>query len=55
MKVPIPKDIYPPRPGKPAYMQRIESWSKGKDGLPHYKRAAPRDRRTQPWKGTSWQ
>jgi arylsulfatase A-like enzyme len=33
--VPVPKDIFPPRPGKPAYMQDIESWLKGDDGQPH--------------------
>ena len=27
---PIPKDIYPPRPGKPDYMQKIEYWVKDK-------------------------
>lgn len=36
-KVPVPKDIYPPRPGKPAYMQNIEFWVKGKDGQPEMK------------------
>ena len=33
-KVAIPVDIYPPRPGKPAYMQKIEHWIKGKNGQP---------------------
>ncbi|MBG89023.1 MAG: sulfatase [Verrucomicrobiales bacterium] len=37
VQVPIPADIYPPRPGKPAYMQEINSWFKGEDGLPQYK------------------
>ena len=37
-QVPIPVDIYPPRPGKPAYMQKIEFWIKGKDGQPLQKR-----------------
>ena len=32
--VPIPADIYPPRPGKPGYMQKIEHWIEGKDGEP---------------------
>jgi len=36
-KVPVPADIYPPRPGKPAYMQRIDSWFQGEDGRPHLK------------------
>ena len=26
MTVPIPKDVYPPRPGKPAYIQKMEHW-----------------------------
>jgi arylsulfatase A-like enzyme len=36
-QVPIPADIYPPRPGKPAYMQKIANWFKGADGQPHLK------------------
>jgi arylsulfatase A-like enzyme len=34
IKVPTPADIYPPRPGKPAYMQKINYWMKGPDGGP---------------------
>lgn len=34
IKVPVPKDIYPPRPGKPAYMQKINFWEKGPTGEP---------------------
>ena len=34
LKVPIPKDIYPPRPGKPAYMQKINFWEPGPSGEP---------------------
>ena len=34
-EVPIPADIYPPREGKPAYLQRPGSWFRGDDGLPH--------------------
>jgi len=37
LKVPEPKDIYPPRPGKPAYMQKIEYWVRGEDGQAHLK------------------
>ena len=37
LKVPAPVNIYPPRPGKPAYIQNIESWVKGEDGQPHLK------------------
>jgi arylsulfatase A-like enzyme len=32
--MPIPADIYPPRPGKPDYMQRIQFWKRGEDGQP---------------------
>ncbi|MEO0447066.1 MAG: sulfatase-like hydrolase/transferase [Verrucomicrobiota bacterium] len=32
--VPIPSDVYPPRPGKPAYIQTMEFWEPGKDGEP---------------------
>ncbi|MEM7011705.1 MAG: sulfatase-like hydrolase/transferase, partial [Verrucomicrobiota bacterium] len=36
--VPIPKDIYPPREGKPAYMQRMNNWVRGEeDGQPQLK------------------
>ena len=34
IKIPTPADIYPPRPGKPAYMQTINFWMEGEDGLP---------------------
>ncbi len=34
IKVPTPKDIYPPRPGKPAYMQKIAFWGKAPSGEP---------------------
>ena len=43
-KVETPKDIYPPRPGKPGYMQEMNTWQPGKDGQPTlrstFKRAA---------------
>ncbi|MBN2291931.1 MAG: sulfatase-like hydrolase/transferase [Pirellulales bacterium] len=32
--VPIPKDIYPPRPDKPRYMKNYCQWKRGKGGLP---------------------
>jgi len=35
--VPVPQDIYPPRPGKPAYMQDVEYWVPGPDGQPEMK------------------
>ena len=34
MQVPIPADIFPPRPGKPGYMQKVESWIPGPNGRP---------------------
>ncbi len=37
VKVPVPADIYPPRPGKPAYMQNVENWIEGEEGRPHLK------------------
>jgi arylsulfatase A-like enzyme len=35
--VPVPEDIYPPRTGKPQYMQEIAQWYRGDDGQPHLK------------------
>lgn len=35
-----PKDIYPPRPGKPAYMQEVAGWEKGPKNEPVLKREA---------------
>ena len=29
-----PKDIFPPRPGKPDWAQRAAHWEKGPDGVP---------------------
>lgn len=34
VEVPVPEDVYPPRPGKPAYMQKIARWVRGDDGRP---------------------
>lgn len=34
VQVPIPADIYPPRPGKPAYMQRMDNWFPDENGVP---------------------
>ena len=39
-KIPIPSDIYPPRPGKPAYMQKIQYWVKDANGEPEMKGGA---------------
>lgn len=38
--IPVPKDVYPPRAGKPAYMQKVEQWVKGSDGKPEMKGGA---------------
>ncbi|MFK8114236.1 MAG: sulfatase-like hydrolase/transferase [Rubripirellula sp.] len=37
VSVPVPADIYPPRAGKPAYMQEVEQWYQGEDGKPRFK------------------
>ncbi len=29
-----PADIYPPRNGKPTYMQKVAAWEQGADGQP---------------------
>ncbi len=34
IEVPAPKDVYPPRPGKPQYVQSMEFWKPGPDGRP---------------------
>lgn len=34
INVPTPKDVYPPRPGKPEYVNKMEYWEKGKKGGP---------------------
>ncbi len=33
-KVPTPADIFPPRPDKPAYLDKTQSWTKGPNGEP---------------------
>ncbi|MCR9119996.1 MAG: sulfatase-like hydrolase/transferase [bacterium] len=38
--VPTPKDIYPPRKGKPSYVQKVEMWVKDKAGNPVMKGGA---------------
>jgi arylsulfatase A-like enzyme len=37
--VPVPADIYPPRPGKPAYAQAIRHWVPDEAGRPRYRRS----------------
>lgn len=44
-ETPTPADIYPPRPGKPAYMQAVETWEPDAEGTPvmrpaHYQKDA---------------
>ncbi len=34
VKVPVPADIYPPRPGKPEYVRKMEFWKPGPKGEP---------------------
>jgi arylsulfatase A-like enzyme len=36
INVPTPKDIYPPRPGKPDWAQTVDFWKKGEDGVPTF-------------------
>ena len=50
-KVPVPADIYPPRPGKPAFMQQIGQWYKADDGLPHLKGSRRSTGQLSPGKG----
>jgi len=37
--IPTPADVYPPRPGKPAYMQAVETWVPDAEGRPVMKEA----------------
>lgn len=34
LEIPTPRDIYPPRKGKPRYVQEMQHWQPGEDGLP---------------------
>jgi arylsulfatase A-like enzyme len=34
-EVPLPADIFPPRPGKPAYLEKTQAWLRGEDGQPY--------------------
>jgi arylsulfatase A-like enzyme len=33
-EVPVPADIFPPREGKPDYLNKTQAWAKGEDGHP---------------------
>ncbi|HBJ86893.1 MAG TPA: sulfatase, partial [Verrucomicrobiales bacterium] len=33
-EVPLPADIFPPREGKPDYLNKMQAWAKGEDGHP---------------------
>jgi arylsulfatase A-like enzyme len=35
-EVPIPADVFGPRPGKPAYQQTFSHWKRGEDGMPTF-------------------
>jgi arylsulfatase A-like enzyme len=48
VKVPIPADIYPPRNGKPDYVQKIDVWVRGPNGEPVLK-AAKDDKTLHEW------
>lgn len=37
IKVDVPKDLFGPRDGKPAYVQKMDVWAKNKNGEPVYK------------------
>jgi arylsulfatase A-like enzyme len=37
VKVEAPADLFGPRTGKPAYVQKLDVWAKGKEGEPIYK------------------
>lgn len=49
--IPIPADIYPPRPGKPDYARTMETWVKGRAGQPVVKdaRGAAADKTLHDW------
>jgi len=40
LRVEAPADVYPPRPGKPSFMQQVAAWEKGPDGEPVLSAAA---------------
>ena len=44
IEVPTPKDVFPPRPGKPDWVQSINFWERGAKGLPMW-----RDRTLASW------
>jgi arylsulfatase A-like enzyme len=44
IKVPTPADVFPPRPGKPDWAQKIDFWQKGSDATPIW-----RDRTLTSW------
>jgi arylsulfatase A-like enzyme len=38
-EIPVPADVFPPRPGKPDWAQKVDFWERGPDGTPiHRKR-----------------
>ena len=39
IEVPVPKDIFPPRPGKPEYVDQMNYWETGKNGGPVERKA----------------
>lgn len=39
IEVPVPKDVFPPRPGKPKYIREMNYWEPNKDGIPVERKA----------------
>lgn len=37
LEVPPPKDIFPPRPGKPDWAQEVDFWNRGEDNTPMWR------------------
>ncbi len=37
LKVPSPADVFPPRPSKPDWAQKVDFWERGADGTPMWK------------------
>lgn len=49
VKVPIPADIFPPRLGKPDYVQKIDTWVKNNDGQPVMKKGKQGEKTLHDW------
>ncbi len=51
--VAAPADIFAPRPGKPAYVQELATWSRGKSGMPEMAEFHSPTVRTKPLHGAT--